>query len=434
MAGFADKTLWAVAMDNAADVARIVAQAKGIGAGGVAIRTRSAILAANIKPFHDAGLKVYGWRWPAVVTTGGGRYAIDEAKFVADTLIPAGLDGYIADPESEPGSPDNDWSRQDANLPIPVTQLATSMCKIIRDGADKAGRADFPIGLTSGGDYPTSRPHMPWKEFVAGCDALFPQLYWRARNNEDICKTVGDAKPDTRFDVCLPGWRAIAQGKPIIGIAGEISCVTAAAEFQAFAKRAATEKLAGLHFYTSDGHLDDAQMAAIKALQPLQPLQPAVALSAEATDKDKVGALLALGRNPTALAGAKQIAGIVVNRDPNNMHNCCAATLSCLMDFSGMLVGLREEVVDLAPHIEHVRGWGRIAVDQPIRDGDIGVFVGGDASHLHHIYLVLDATDQASPLIADNQGSGAHRRPVKGGAMQGVSNSASPTTYFLRAN
>jgi len=146
-----------------------------------------------------------------------------------------------------------------------------------------------------------------------------------------------------------------------------------------------------------------------------------------------IPALLALGQNPIALGGAKQIAGTVVNHNPGNMHNCCAATLSCMLDFAGIYVGIRPEVVDLAPHLEHERHWTRIAVGQPIQTGDVGVFISSAASDLHHIYLIIDATNQALPLVADNQGLGAHHRPVAGGPMPGVGNSASPTTYFLRA-
>jgi hypothetical protein len=150
-------------------------------------------------------------------------------------------------------------------------------------------------------------------------------------------------------------------------------------------------------------------------------------------DHAKLPALLTLGRNPDALGGAKQIAGTIVNHNPANMHNCCAATLSCLLDFSGINVGVRPEVVDLAPHLENDRGWARVNVGAPIIAGDVGVFISNSASDLHHIYLVIDATNQASPTVADNQGPGAHPRPVAGGAMPGVGNGASPTTYFLRA-
>jgi hypothetical protein len=150
-------------------------------------------------------------------------------------------------------------------------------------------------------------------------------------------------------------------------------------------------------------------------------------------DAAELHGLLVLASDARALGGAKQIAGTIVNHDPTNMHNCCAATLSCLLDFAGIYVGVREEVTDLAPHLENDRGWGRIAVGSPIVNGDVGVFISNDASGLHHIYLVIDANSQATPIVADNQGVGAHPRPVAGGLMPGVGNSASPTSYFLRA-
>lgn len=72
-------------------------------------------------------------------------------------------------------------------------------------------------------------------------------------------------------------------------------------------------------------------------------------------DAARVPNLLAFGRDAYALGGAKQIAGTIVNRNPTNMHNCCAATLSCLLDFAGIYVGVREEVTDLAPYLESER-------------------------------------------------------------------------------
>jgi hypothetical protein len=150
-------------------------------------------------------------------------------------------------------------------------------------------------------------------------------------------------------------------------------------------------------------------------------------------DIARIAALVGLGSDPLALGGAKQIAGFVVNGDPANMHNCCAATLSSLLDIAGIYVGMREEVLDLAPYLEKHRQWSRIGVGGQIQNGDVGVFISSDASDLHHIYLVIDASDQARPMVADNQGHGAHPRPVAGGAMPGVGNGASATSYFLRA-
>jgi hypothetical protein len=143
--------------------------------------------------------------------------------------------------------------------------------------------------------------------------------------------------------------------------------------------------------------------------------------------------LVNFASNPPTLEGAKQIAGSVVNGDPTNTHDCCAATLSCLLDISGIYVGVREAVLDLAPYLESGRHWTRVNVGQTIMNGDVGVFISTDASDIHHIYLVIDASNQANPIVADNQGPGAHPRPVAGGPMPGIPNDASPTSYFLRA-
>jgi hypothetical protein len=265
MAAFANKTLWTESMADQAEEDRLFSHAQSMQAGGVAIRTVSGRLPGSIQRFHGAGMKVYAWRWPTVVPhAGGGRYAIDEANFVAQTLIPAGLDGYIVDPESEGDGASNDWNR--TNLPIPAAQLATQFCQIIRTAAQAAHRNDFLLGLTSGGNYPATLTHLPWAEFVAGTDALFPQLYWRARNNHDVCKNVRDGTVGTAFDACLPSWHAIAQGKPIVAMAGEISCVSDLSQIAAFRQRATAENLSLLHFYTDDDDVTADLCAAIRNL------------------------------------------------------------------------------------------------------------------------------------------------------------------------
>jgi hypothetical protein len=264
MPEFANKALWAESMDDQADEDRIFHNAQLMGAGAVAIRTTSDRLPGRIKRFQDSGMQVYAWRWPAVVQHAGGRYAIDEANYVAQTLIPAGLDGYIVDPESEGDGAYNDWNR--TNTPIPVVQLATSFCQIIRAAAHTAGKNNFLFGITSGGNYPATLHHLPWQQFVAASDAVFPQLYWRARNQHNVCKLVRDGTPKTAFDACLPSWRAISQGKPIIPIGGEISCVADVAEIAAFGSRAKVEGLATMHFYTDDTDLTAVVCGAIKSL------------------------------------------------------------------------------------------------------------------------------------------------------------------------
>lgn len=142
---------------------------------------------------------------------------------------------------------------------------------------------------------------------------------------------------------------------------------------------------------------------------------------------DLVQDLLAL---PQILTYARNIATSIVAGPANH----CAATLSSLLVFYGIYPNggttgtgdLQPWVPALAYDLEHRRGWARIGVAGPIMPGDAGVVLVSPATH--HIYLVLDATDQANPLIADNQGTGFHSRPVAGDPASNYS----PTSYFLR--
>lgn len=174
---------------------------------------------------------------------------------------------------------------------------------------------------------------------------------------------------------------------------------------------------------------------ASRARIPDRGIDPRFDLHPDVTDRERLQDLIKLGSDAYALGGAKQIAGAVVNRDPANQHDTCAATLSCILNFAGIYVGVREAVLDLAACMEN-REWRRIQVGQQIAEGDIGVVIvdpNSPAHQLHHIYLVVDASNQSAPDVADNQGNGIHSRPVGGGAMTGVSNSADATSYFLRA-
>ena len=265
---FANKVLWVETMDDQPEEDRAVKHALVMGAGGVAIRTTSNRLPTSIPRFHQSGLQVYAWRWPAVVPNSGGRYAIDEANYVAENLIPAGLDGYIVDPESEEDGGYNDWNR--TNTPISVSQLAVNFCEVIRGAAQAHENTSFVFGITSGGNYPAFLKNLPWQQFVSASDAVFPQIYWRARDQHNVCRTVQDGKPNTRFSVCLPSWRAIARGKTIIPIGGEISCIADFAELQVFAQRASAENLHLIHFYTDDPNVSPALCDAIKGLLPVQ--------------------------------------------------------------------------------------------------------------------------------------------------------------------
>jgi hypothetical protein len=261
MASFARKTLWIVSMSEAAE-ARLLQHAQAMGADAVCIRTDNARLPDAVGRFKQKGIKVYAWRWPAVVPKPASKthyYAVDEANYVVDKLIPASLDGYIMDPESEPGSPDNDWNK------ISLKPLAQSFCNTIRNGARTAGLNSFVFGVTSGCNYATKRPKMPWSVFVAASDALFPQTYWRWTNNNGKVEDINGGTPDNAIDTGLASWRHIANGTTIIPMAGEIDVVTTD-EIGAYAARVRHEGLDQYHFYADNGSVSGQKCAAVKAI------------------------------------------------------------------------------------------------------------------------------------------------------------------------
>lgn len=262
MPGFARKVLWIVTMGQQAE-ARLLAHAQAARVDGVCIRTDNKRLPSAIGRFHQRGIKVYGWRWPAVVPKPHSTthyYAVDEANYVAEQLIPAELDGYIIDPESEPGSPDNDWN--DSSL----APLAHSFCRTIRDAAVAAGRDDFVFGVTSGCDYPTSRRRIPWAEFVAASDTLFPQTYWRWTNPKTHkVQNINGGSPDRAIDRGLASWRRLPGSKPIVPMAGEID-VIAVDEVPSYAARVAAEQTDQYHFYTDNAGVSESKLRAFETI------------------------------------------------------------------------------------------------------------------------------------------------------------------------
>jgi hypothetical protein len=143
------------------------------------------------------------------------------------------------------------------------------------------------------------------------------------------------------------------------------------------------------------------------------------------------GLAVTLQASPDVLNYARNIATAIVSGPANH----CAATLSSLLVFVGIYPNgggtgtgdLEPWVPSLAWDLEKRRGWDRINVGQQVVPGDVGVvLVDADT---HHIYIIVDATNQAVPVIADNQLAGIHPRPLAGDPAQNFS----PTNYLLRA-
>jgi hypothetical protein len=262
MSDFARKVLWIVDMKTSADETRLATHASDSGANIVCIRTTNDLLPGAIKRFQSLGVKVYAWRWPAVKPpphSAPHYYAIDEAQFVATKLIPAGLDGYIADPESDGAGQANDWNQNG------LAPLAREFCAIIRNAAQTAGLADFKFGTTSGCAYPTGKPKIPWAEFTAASDALYPQTYWRWTNSNDDVEGINGGTPQKAIDRGLAAWNPIAAGKPVIPMAGEVD-VLSPDEIRDYGARLKAKHIDEIHFYADNTSVSAANCAAIKGL------------------------------------------------------------------------------------------------------------------------------------------------------------------------
>lgn len=256
------KVLWVVDMKSAASQARLLADAKAMKASHICVRSDNATLPAAIGKFHAVGLKVFAWRWPAVTPGPHGAahyYALDEARYLTTALMPAGLDGYIVDVESDRAGQANDWDS------AAHAGLATEFCQTIRAaitlGVPTCAQP-FHFGATAGCRQPTNNRHIPWAAFAHACDALYPQAYWRAELAGGPT-AINGGTPAAARSKAIAAWTPIAAGKPLRHMAGEIALATAA-EITAYGGANAGQ--GGLHFYTHAAELKPAVMAAIAAL------------------------------------------------------------------------------------------------------------------------------------------------------------------------
>jgi hypothetical protein len=249
----ARKVLWIVNMNTDGTETMFAKHALACGANTVCIRTSSKRLPDTIGRFKKLGMTVYAWRWPSSTPA----KAMAEANFVATKLIPAGLDGYIADPESDGPGP-NDWNKSG------LGPLAARFCSTIRAPA----RSGFVLGITSGCSYPAPnmKPNIPWKEFFAASDVLLPQTYWRWTNPKTGKPgKINGGTPANAIAKGVPAWKAKSLGKPIVPMAGEVDVVSAD-DLGVFGDALAEMGVNEGHFYTDNGKIPVANLAAIRAL------------------------------------------------------------------------------------------------------------------------------------------------------------------------
>ncbi len=251
-------------MNAGADQAQVLARAQQMGATAVCVRTDNAALPAAIPVFHAAGIGVRGWRWPAVQPGPHGAphyYALDEAQYLTTVLMPAGLDGYVFDIESDGPGQVNDWSAA-AHQPL-AQAFCTQITNAIAAGVPTCA-GPFRLGLTAGCQQPApgNNPNIPWATFVQSCDALYPQAYWRA-SLPGGPKPIHGGTPESSFGKATVAWSPIAAGKPLVCMAGELGLITAQ-EIAAYGEIAANQE--ELHFYADLGGADASVLTAISQL------------------------------------------------------------------------------------------------------------------------------------------------------------------------
>jgi hypothetical protein len=296
---------------------RLLHNAQAAGADAVCIRTTNARLPGAIDRFHSNNIKVYAWRWPAVRQSQGDsthHYAVDEATYVVQRLIPAGLDGYIVDPESEPNRAIDDWN--DPSL----APLARSFCQTIKAGAAAAGVDQFRFGVTSGCNYPshTGKPNIPWTEFIGASDAVYPQTYWRATVGRGETIDINGGTPNAAITRGKTAWSAVARGKPIIYMAGELDLITPA-EITAYGMRAQAEGVTEFHFYADNVNVPSANYQIIRGLgAPIVPGAPQA--GAATTTPVDVSALISLF-NQLQRRGVKYLYGGKANDKSTNRRS-----------------------------------------------------------------------------------------------------------------
>lgn len=148
-------------------------------------------------------------------------------------------------------------------------------------------------------------------------------------------------------------------------------------------------------------------------------------------DRDHIAKLLEIANSQDGLAQAQEIAAKALSDagEAPFPKNACAATLSALLELSGMDLPMTLGAGKLANILGGrigSRGWNHLPIAAQ-RAGDVGVtFDEGGVPGADHIYLVLQRMDDDQMLIADNQAPMPHTRFASG-------KGKTPTEYFLRA-
>jgi hypothetical protein len=183
-------------------------------------------------------------------------YAIDQARYVAQTLIPAGLDGFYADIESDNDKGANDWDSAQ------FAPLAKRFCEIILAAAP----SDFAFSVTSGCAQPTWNTSIPWHTFAPFCSFLMPQTYWRWENPvTGDPQDINGGSPRSAYAKAVQSWKAAFPSTPLIPILGELS-LASVDEILSYGSLMLEEGIPEIHAYCDGPEVSRETLEALASL------------------------------------------------------------------------------------------------------------------------------------------------------------------------
>ncbi|HEX3623724.1 MAG TPA: hypothetical protein VHT97_15525 [Acidimicrobiales bacterium] len=250
--------IWEPDQTEGGDAAAIVARAKAIGLTHLYVRTGSSWDGFNGGPFldkllpaaHQAGLLVYGWDFPRLLSPSDD---VARAKEAVQHRAPGKqhIDGFAADIETQ--------SEGTAISGPAATQYGQELRAAVGP--------DFPLIAT----VPRPSPSLsyPYAEVVASFDAIAPMVYWLNRQpDSDVAGALHDLAPYGK--PIFPVGQAY-DGKPEGGRPG----VPPPEELWRFMRFAQSNGALGVSFWSWQG----ADQRAFDAIGQAEEFPPAAALA-----------------------------------------------------------------------------------------------------------------------------------------------------------
>jgi len=179
--------IWQPEKTEGNDAAAIVARADDVGLTHLYVRTGSSwdgfyaggFLDRILPAAHAAGIRVYGWDFPRLISVGDD---VTRAAAAVDYRTPSGhrLDGFAADIET----------------PSEGTELSAEAASSYSEGLRRAVGPDLPIVAV------VPRPSawmatigFPYEQIVANFDAVAPMVYWFNREpGTDVAGALADLR------------------------------------------------------------------------------------------------------------------------------------------------------------------------------------------------------------------------------------------------